>query len=251
MALSRVLVAAGVLSMALGAVAAQATEIVVLGTTAAKEALIEIVPEFEHASGHKINITFGSGPIVLEKVRAGAAGDLFIGPDEFSDPLLKEGKLVAGSRVDFAHSGASIAVRAGAPRSDVSTPQAFKAALLAAKSVSYSSGASGLFLVRVLERLGIANEVKAKLVSPRPGEVVGPVVARGDAEIGIQQLSELLPVAGIDIIGPLPAELQRKIAYGASVLPATTQRQAAQEFVKFLRSPAAAAIIKRKGMEPV
>src|SRR3954469_14312588 len=159
MALSRVLVAVSVLSMALGAVAAQATEIVVLGTTAAKEALIEIVPEFEHASGHKINITFGSGPIVLEKVRAGVAGDLFIGPDEFSDPLLKEGKLVAGSRVDFAHSGASIAVRAGAPRPDVSTPEAFKAALLKAKSVSYSSGASGLFLVRVLERLGIANEI--------------------------------------------------------------------------------------------
>jgi len=105
MAMSRVLVAAGVLSMALGAAAAQATEIVVLGTTAAKEALIEIVPEFEHASGHKINITFGSGPVVLEKVRAGAAGDLFIGPDEFSDPLLKEGKLVAGSRVDFAIRG--------------------------------------------------------------------------------------------------------------------------------------------------
>jgi len=248
MGLSRI--AAAALSMLAGATSVQAAEIVVLSTTAVKEALIEIVPLFERSSGHKINISYGSGPIVVEKVRAGAGGDLFIGPDEFSEPLLKEGKLVAGTRVDFARSGASVAVRAGAPKPDVRTSETFKAALLAARSVSYSSGASGLFFVRVLERLGIAHEIKAKLVAPKQGELVGAVVARGDAEIGIHQLSELLPVGGIDIVGPLPADLQRKIVYGASVLPSSTQREAAQAFVTFLRLQEAAAIIKEKGMDP-
>jgi molybdate transport system substrate-binding protein len=241
----------GALSMIVGATAAQAADIVVLSTNAAKEALHEIVPLFERASGHKVTITYGSGPSVIEKVKAGVAGDLFIGPDEFSDPLLKDGKLVAGTRVDFAHSGASVAVRSGAPKPDVSTSEKFKAALLAAKTVSYSSGASGLFFVRVLERLGIADQIKAKLVAPKRGEPVGAVVARGDAEIGIHQLSELLPVSGIDIVGPLPADLQRTIVYGVSVLPASKQPEAAKAFVAFLRSAAAAAIIKKSGMDPV
>ena len=251
MALSRVLVAAGVLSMVLGAVSAQAAEIVVLGTTAAREALAEIVPLFERASGHKVNVTFGAGPRMVERIRAGATGDLFIGPEEYSEPLLKEGKLVTGTGVDFAHSLTGVAVRAGAPRPDISTPDKFRSALVAAKTVSFSEGASGLHVVNVLGRLGIADAVKAKYVVPKGDEPVAAVVARGDAEIGIQQISQLLPIAGIDIVGPFPGDLQKIIAYGATVLTGSTQREAAQEFVKFLRSPEAAAIIKKKGMEPV
>jgi molybdate transport system substrate-binding protein len=250
MAFSRIAATVGVLSVLIGATTVQAAEIVVVSTIAVKESLIDIVPMFERASGHKVNITFGSGPIVFEQVRAGATGDLFLGPDEFSEPLLKEGKLVAGSRVDFAHSGASVAVHAGAHKPDVSTPERFKAALLSAKTVSYSRGASGLFFVRVLERLGIAEEIRAKLVAPKPGELVGAVVARGEAEIGIHQLSELLPISGIDIIGPLPAELQRKIVYSAFAFPASTQQEPARMFVTFLRTGVAGAIIRRKGMEP-
>jgi molybdate transport system substrate-binding protein len=250
MAFSRIAATVGVLSVLIGATTVQAAEIVVVSTIAVKESLIDIVPMFERASGHKVNITFGSGPIVFEQVRAGATGDLFLGPDEFSEPLLKEGKLVAGSRVDFAHSGASVAVHAGAHKPDVSTPERFKAALLSAKTVSYSRGASGLFFVRVLERLGIAEEIRAKLVAPKPGELVGAVVARGEAEIGIHQLSELLPISGIDIVGPLPAELQRKIVYSAFAFPASTQQEPARMFVTFLRTGVAGAIIRRKGMEP-
>jgi molybdate transport system substrate-binding protein len=249
MAFSRIAATVGVVSMLIGATAVNAAEIVVVSTTAIKESLIDIVPLFERASGHKVNITFGSGPTVFERVKAGATGDLFLGPDEFSEPLLKEGKLVAASRVDFAHSGASVAVHAGAHKPDVSTAEKFKAALLAAKTVSYSGGASGLFFARVLERLGIAEEIKAKLVVPR-GEPVGAVVARGEAEIGIHQLSELLPISGIDIVGPLPAELQRKIVYSAFAFPASTQQEAAHMFVSFLRTGVAGAIIRRKGMEP-
>jgi len=251
MALSRVLVAAGVLSMALGVVSAQAAEIVVLGTTAAREALVEIVPLFERASGHKLNITFASGPRMVERIRTGATGDLFIGPDEYNEPLLKEGKLVAGSSVDFAHSLTGVAVRAGAPRPDISTPEKFKGALVAAKTVSHSEGASGMQVVNVLERLGIRDAIKAKYVAPKGDEPVGAVVARGDSEIGLHQISQLLPVPGIDIVGPFPGDLQKVIAYAATGLPGSTQRAAAQEFVKFLRSPEAAAIIKKKGMEPV
>jgi len=249
MTFSRIAATVGVVSMLIGATAVEAAEIVVVSTTAIKESLIDIVPLFERASGHKVNITFGSGPTVFERVKAGATGDLFLGPDEFSEPLLKEGKLVASSRVDFAHSGASVAVHAGAPKPDVSTAERFKAALLAAKTVSYSGGASGLFFARVLDRLGIAEEIKAKLVVPR-GEPVGAVVARGEAEIGIHQLSELLPISGIDIVGPLPAELQRKIVYSAFAFPASTQQEAAHMFVSFLRTGVAGAIIRRKGMEP-
>jgi molybdate transport system substrate-binding protein len=250
MAFSRIAAAAGMVTMLIGATTVQAAEIVVVSTIAVKESLIEIVPLFERASGHKVNVTFGSGPITFQRVTEGATGDLFLGPDEFSDPLLKAGKLVAGSRVDFAHSGASVAVHAGAHKPDVSTAERFKAALLSAKTVSYSRGASGLFFVRVLERLGIAEEIKAKLVAPRQGELVGAVVARGEAEIGIHQLSELLPVSGIDIVGPLPAELQRKIVYSAFAFPASTQQDAARSFVSFLRTGVAGAIIRRKGMEP-
>jgi len=249
MGFSKIAVAISVVSTLIGATAVQAAEIVVLSTIAVKEPLIEIVPLFERASGHKVNITFSNGPAVFERIREGATGDLFIGPDEFSEPLLKEGKIVAATRVDFAHSGASVAVRAGAHKPDVSTLEKFKAALLAAKTVSYSGGVSGLFFVRSLERLGIAEEIKAKLVSPR-GEPVGVVVARGDAEIGIHQLSELLPVSGIDIVGPLPAELQRKIVYSVFLFPASTQQEAARMFVSFLRTGVAGAIIRRKGMEP-
>jgi len=250
MAFARIAAAAGMMSMLIGTTTVRAAEIVVVSTVAIKESLIEIVPLFERASGHKVSISFGNGPTVFEQVRAGATGDLFLGPDEFSDPLLKEGKLVAATRVDFANSGASVAVHAGAHRPDISTAERFKAALLAAKTVSYSGGASGRFFVRVLERLGIAEEIRAKLVAPKQGEPVGAVVARGEAEIGVHQLSELLPISGIDIVGPLPAELQRKIVYSAFAFPASTQHEAAHMFVTFLRTGVAGAIIRRKGMEP-
>src|SRR5262245_59977334 len=237
--------------MAIGASAAPAAEIAVLSTTAAQEALTEIVPLFESASGHQVKVTFAGGPRMVERSRAGATGDLFIGPEEYSEPLLNEGKLVAGSRVDFAHSLAGVAVRAGAPRPDISTPEKFKSALLAAKNVSFSAGASGMQVVNALDRLGISDAIKGKLVTPQGDETVGAIVARGAAEIGIQQISQLLPVAGIEVVGPLPRDLQKIIVYSATALPSSTQREAASAFVTFLRSPPAAAIIKKKGMDPV
>ena len=225
-------------------------EIIVYSTLACEHALHDIVPMFERASGRKVSITFEAGPDLMAKLRSGLAGDLVIGPSDFTDTLLKEGKLVAGSRVDFARSGSAIAVRKGAPKPEVGTPEKLKAALLAVKSVSYSRGVSGLHFAHVLERLGIADEINAKLVAPQGRELVGAVVARGDAEIGVQQLSELLPVEGIEILGPLPGELQRFMVYGASILPGAKEPAAAREFVDFLKSQSAVAIFRKNGMEP-
>ncbi len=243
--------AAGILNMSIGSTAAPAAEIVVFSTTSAKEALIELVPMFERASGHRVNITYGGGSRLVNSIREGLAGDIFIGPREFSDPLIAEGKLVAGTHVEIVRSETGIAVRAGASKPDISTPEKLRSALLAAKSVSYSAGASGIQFIKVLERLGIAAQVKAMRVVPQPGELVGAVVARGAAEIGVQQLSELLPVAGIEILGQLPGDLQQSIIYGATVLPLSTQHAAAKAFVSYLKSEAAAPVMREKGLQPL
>jgi molybdate transport system substrate-binding protein len=239
------------IDMSAGTGVAQAGEIVVLSTISAREALIELVPEFERAGGHKVNITYAGGSGLADRIRHGTSGDLFIGPEEFSGPLIEEGSLLAGTRVAFARSSTALAVRAGAPKPDIGSPESLKRALLAARSVSYSGGASGMHFARVLERLGIADAIAAKRVAARPGELIGAVVARGDAEIGVQQVSELLPVPGIEIIGPLPQELQQTITYGATAFPQSMQREAAQAFVRFLRSEAAHAVLRGKGLDPV
>lgn len=255
MQMSAINVLAGlvVMGMNLAAGAAHSAQIVVLSTISTKEALIELAPEFEHASGHKIDITYAGGSDLSKRILAGMQADLFIGPEEFSDPLLREGRLLAGSRIAFARSSTGLAVRAGAPRPDISTPEKLKSVLLAAKAVSYSAGASGMHFVKITERLGIASEVAAKRVAPRAGELVGAVVARGDADIAVQQISELLPVPGIQILDPLPAELQQVIIYGATAFPhaaPSAQREAAQAFIRFLRSEAARVVLRKKGLDP-
>ena len=202
------------------------------------------------ACGHKVNITYAGESDLANRIRNGTRGDLFVGPEEFSGPLIGECALLEGSRTAFARSSTGLAVRAGAPRPDVSTPEKLKAALLAADSVSYSAGASGTHFTKVIERLGITDAIAAKRVAPRPGELVGAVVARGGAVIGVQQLSELLPVSGIQILDPLSAELQQTIVYGVTAFPHSTQHEAAQAFVRFLRSEAAHVVLRRKGVDP-
>src|SRR5262249_179128 len=154
----------------------------------------------------------------------------------YNEPLLKEGKLVAGSGVDFAHSLMGAAVRVGASKPDIGSVDKFKSAMLAAKSVSFSAGASGMQIVDIFKRLGINEGMEARRVSPGGGEPVAAVVARGSAEIGIQQISQLLPVGGIEIAGPVPRELQKVIVYAVTAFPASAQRDAAKAFVTFLRS---------------
>jgi molybdate transport system substrate-binding protein len=230
---------------------AHSAEIIVYSTTSLKEALIDLAPEFEHHSPHKLKMNYGSGAALAKQIPTGVQGDLFIGPDDFVGPLTRQGALQEGTRVVIALSQTALAVRAGAVKPDISTPDKLKAALLAAKGVSYSAGASGIQFVKILETLGIADAVKAKLVPAKPGELIGAVVARGEADIGVQQVSELLPVAGIQILDPLPKEFQQAIHYSSSAFSNSKEPEAAKEFVKFLQSEQARKVLREKGLDPV
>jgi len=231
--------------------AAQQGQFVVICTMSCKEALIELVPEFERESGYKVDITYGAGPELAKNIVSGMRGDTFVGPEEFSGPLIEQGFLIGDSRTAFAHSGAVLAIKSGAPKPDISSPQKLKEALLAAKAVCYSRGASGIHFLQACERLGIEDIVAAKLVKPRPGEMVGPVLVRGEADIGVQQPAELLPVPGIAIIGPLPPELHQTIIYGATMFTGSTQRDENQAFVDFMRAHTAREVLHKTGLDPV
>ena len=222
----------------------------ILCTNGVKSLMLDVVPAFERISGTKIVITWGSTNGLLKDLEGGAGGDLAILTAEAIDDLISRGKVVAGGRVDLARSGIGVAVRKGAKRPDIASPEAFKRALLAAKSVAHSkSGMSGIYFPTVLARLGIADVMKAKIVIPDPGTPIGEVVANGDAEIGIQQISELLPVAGIDIVGPLPAALQKITTFSAGVLTAAKEPDVATALVKFVAAESLR-LLKQKGLEP-
>jgi molybdate transport system substrate-binding protein len=226
-------------------------KLAIICTMSCKEALIELVPLFERESGYAIDITYGSGPELTKKIKGGMKADIFVGPEDFSAMLIDEGCLAGDSRTAFAHSSAVIAVKAGAPKPDIGSSQALKSALLAAKAVCYSGGASGIHFLQACERLGIADAVAAKLVKPRPGEMVGPVLVRGEADIGVQQPAELLPVPGVEIVGPLPAELRQTIVYGATLFAGSSQRKGFDAFIGFMRAHAARDVLHETGLDPV
>jgi molybdate transport system substrate-binding protein len=242
--------AAGCVSGMVGGSAASAAEIVLTSSTAMREVVEELAAMFERASGNKVSMTFQSGVETSAKIEAGAAADLVVTTPEAIDELVRGGKVVPGSRVNFVQSGVGVAVRSGAPRPDISTPAAFKNAMLAAKTVGISKGLSGVYLMSIMQKLGIADQVKAKAVVPELGQRVGNLIARGEAEIGVQQVTELLPIAGIDFLGTLPSELQTKIGY-ATARPLTgKQPEAAAALVKFFSSDAALPVMKKMGLEP-
>jgi molybdate transport system substrate-binding protein len=245
-----VMTAASLLAAALTATGAAAADITVIGSTAMTEFIQAVSPIFEHESGHKVRASFLSGSLLPVKVKEGAPADLIVTTPESIDDLVKAGKVVAGSRVDFVRSGAGVAVRAGARKPDIGTPEAFKTALLAAKSVGISKGPSGFYMLSLLERLGIADAVKAKAVFTEPGQRVGLVIASGEAEIGVQQITELLAMPGIDYVGPLPPALQTTIIYATARSANAKEPAAANELAKFLSSPAVAPTARKMGLEP-
>ena len=206
---------------------ARAAEIAVISTVAHKDAYIEMIPAFERASGHKVVTQWVPTVEVLRRIKAGEATDLVLMVASGIDELTKVGKIESGSGVPFVKSGIGIAVRAGAPRPDVSSADAFRRTLLAAKSVAYSTGPSGNYLAGLFERMGIAAEIKAK-VRVTQGEPVGNFVARGEAEIGFQQIPEILPVKGIDYLGPLPPDIQYITTFSAGIHAAAKQPEAAR-----------------------
>jgi molybdate transport system substrate-binding protein len=249
--------------LALGAVtallltgSANAAEVKVMisgGLTAAYKAL---VPEFERATGNTVVTAFGPSmgttqnaiPVRLER---GEPVDVLILVGYALDDLIKQGKATADSRTELVRSPIGIAVKAGAPKPDISSVDALKRTLLAAKTVAYSDSASGVYVsTELFSRLGIAEEMKGK-ARMIPATPVGEIVARGEAEIGFQQISELKPVEGIDIIGQLPAEVQKITVFSAGVSTTSKEPDAAKALIKFLASPQAAPVLIKAGLEPI
>lgn len=227
----------------------ESAEIKVMASAAFKEAYLELVPEFERATGHKVVTMWIPSAQIMNRLKGGETVDLVILAAGAIDELIELGKIVRGSRVDLAKSGVAVAVRAGAPRPDISSGDALKRAVLAAKSIVYSHGPSGVYLAGLFQRMGIAEQLKPK-VKLVQGEPAGAVVARGEAELGFQQMSELLPVPGIDILGPLSADVQRITVFSVGLHVGAKQPDAARALVKFMTAPAAFPVIRKKGMEP-
>jgi len=238
------------------AVPAQGPEIKVLMSGAFTAAFNEVAPEFERTTGSRIQATYGgsmgSAPDTIpNQLARGEPADVVILAASALEDLIAQGRVVTESRADLARSAIGMAVRAGAPRPDISSVDALTRALLGAKSIAYSSSASGVYLsTELFPRLGIADRIadKARKVESGP---VGAIVARGEAEIGFQQISELRPVKGIDIVGPLPPGAQRLTVFSAGIVSTAKQPDAGRKLIDFLRSPAAAPAIRKSGMEPI
>jgi molybdate transport system substrate-binding protein len=227
---------------------AGAVEIKVLSTQAPEEAYRELVPQFEKASGHKVTTIFTGTLDVQKRIAAGEAYDLIIMAGPAIDDFIKSGTIVPGSRTDIARSGVGVAVRAGAPKPDISSTQAVKKTLLAAKSIGYSTGPSGVYVTGLFQRLGVADEIKGKLKQTPTGIFVGSIVANGEAEIGFQQVSELSHFPGVDFVGPLPADIQQITVFSSGIQVGAKQVDAANAWVKFLTAPAAAPAFTSRGL---
>ncbi|WP_440531777.1 substrate-binding domain-containing protein [Variovorax sp. YR566] len=216
----------------------------------------DLRPEFERSSGRTVKTAYGASmgnadDSIPSRLARNEPADVVILARPALDALVAQGKVVPGSQVDLVRSAIGFAVRKGAPKPDISSVDALKRTLLAAPSIAYSASASGTYYeTELLKKLGIEDQVKPKsrrILSER----VGTVVARGDAALGLQQVSELLPIAGIDYIGPLPAEVQQVTVFSAGVATASKQPDAARQLIRYLNSPAAAPTIAKTGLEPL
>jgi molybdate transport system substrate-binding protein len=239
---------AGCFSALVAVAPTRAAEIsVVAGAGPLPDVMGTLLPMFESATGNKVKISFKGAPAIAADLKQGGV-DLVITNTEVVDALAASGEVAADGKTLLMISKVGVAVKAGAPRPDISTPDKLKVALLAAKTVGYSQGASGQHFETVIQKLGIADAIKAKAVVVQ-GRPVGAAVASGEAEIGLQQVAELRPVAGIDVFGELPPELQKQIPYSAGIAAKAKDAATARALVSFLRSPAALDVLKRKGMD--
>ena len=240
----------------LTAVAAQADEIKVMSSGAFAAALKELSPAFERASGSTLLVVSGGSVAgatdsIPDRLARGERADVLIMAASGIDDLTKAGRVVAGSRVDLARSGIGVAVRKGAARPDISTVDALRRALLQAASVAYSSSVSGVYVsTELFQQLGIAAQMRTKGRKVE-NEPVAAVVARGEAEIGFQQISELRPVAGVEVVGPLPPAVQRVTVFSAATAAGSPNPAGGRALITFLASPAASAAIARSGMDPI
>jgi len=240
--------ATGLLAMAS---VAQAAEIKVLSGNGAKAAMRELCTQFERATGNTINLHFEVNADIQKKIEAGETFDVAVLNPPVIDALSKQGKIAAGSRADIGSAGLGVAVRQGAPKPDISSVDAFKRSLLGAKKVAYpGKGASGIYFVSLLDRMGIKAAMQDKL-KPMEAEDTVEVVARGEADMVVVVATRISDVPGVDVVGPIPDELQTKIGFTAGLSAAAKEPGAAKALIRFLTAPAAAVTLRAKGVDPI
>lgn len=241
-----------VLPLLMTGVAVEAAEINVIAGAGFSPALGELGPQFERMTGHKLVIQYGIGGALKKRLDSGEAFDLAIFPAGLLDDAAKQGKIADGTRIVIGRAGMAAATRAGAPKPDISSVDAFKRALLSATSVTYlPESAVGIHLTKVFERLGITDQMKAKTKPQKSAEQLAPAVASGQAELGFAPSTIFASASGVEPVGPFPSELQSYIVYTAGVGVAAAQPEAARALLRHLTSPEATAILKAKGLEPV
>jgi molybdate transport system substrate-binding protein len=223
------------------------SEIKVMLSAAFKEAYLELTPSFEKATGHKLSTAWVASVEMMQRLKGGEQVDLVILSAASLDELKKAG--IVAERFDIAKSGVGVAVKTGAPKPDISSGEAVKRAVLAAKGIAYSKGPSGIYLIKLFERWGISEQIKSK-VKQVQGEPAGASAARGEVELAFQQVSELLPVPGIELVGPLPPDVQEITTFSAGLHAKAKEAKAARALVDFFKAPAAAPVIRKKGLEP-
>ena len=230
-----------------------AAEVKVLTAGAFKQVVLALVPDFEKQTGNKVVVDNDTAGGLKKRIEGGETFDVAVITPAVIDELSEAGKIAAGSRVNLASVGVGVVVKEGAPKPDVSTVDAFKRALLEAKSVAYidpaSGGSSGIYVDKLLERLGIADQVRPKAKLKKGGHVADLIV-NGEAELGVHQISEIVPVKGAALVGPLPQEIQNTTTYAAGLSASPQNKEAAQQLIKMFSAPAAATVLKSKGMEP-
>ncbi len=231
---------------------ANAADIKVLTAGAFKPVVLELVPDFERQTGHKVTVDNDTAGGLKKRIEGGEAFDVAVITPAVVDDLIAKGKIAAGSRVNLASVGVGVVVKQGAPKPDVSTVEAFKRALLAAKSVAYidpaSGGSSGIYIDKLLVRLGIADQIRPKAKLKKGGHVADLIVS-GEAELGLHQISEIVPVKGAVLVGPLPKEIQNTTTYAAGLSASVRDKAATAELIEYLSGADAAAVLKSKGME--
>ena len=222
---------------------AQAAEIRVLSGNGAKAAVRELCTQFERATGNKINLHFEVNADIQKKIEAGEAFDVAVLNPPVIEALSKEAKIVTGSRADIGRAGLGVAVRQGAPKPDISSVDAFRRTMLAAKAVAYpGKGASGLYFVSLLDRMGIKAQMQGKLK---------PMLARGDADLVVVVATRIMDVGGVEMVGPIPEELQTKIGFAAGLSASAKEPDGAKSLIRFMTAPSAAATLRAKGVDPI
>ena len=226
------------------------TSLKLLSSMATRELLNELVAEYERSTGQPVVAEAAGGVDVAKRVRAGELVDVVVLSSTAIDSLIAAGSLLPDSRVDLVKSGVAIAVRDGAPQPDVGSEEAVKRAVSAAKTLSYSTGPSGVYLEKLFERWGILEDIRGRIVVPPPGVPVGSLVAKGAVDLGFQQLSELMTLPGIKVIGPLPPEIQTITVFSGGVSSGCERAEAGRALLRYMAAPAVTALKERFGMEP-